>query len=175
MPSLQTTTTALLTLDLQKGVLDLVAASAPDSFMKSVTAAVSHARASKLPIIHIGLAFHPGHPEIPSHLGPNNAFGKAKGSDRFLKGTPDTEWPTEIRLEDELTIIKHRVSAFKTNNLDTVLRSMGVRTVVLCGVSTSGVVLSTVLEAYDLDYDIVVLEDACFDPDEVSAVWRPLH
>lgn len=38
--------------------------------------------------------------------------------------------------------------------------------IVLCGVATSGVVLSTVREAADKDYGIAVLRDGCLDGDE---------
>jgi len=41
-----------------------------------------------------------------------------------------------------------------------------VRTLVLAGIATSGVVLSTLRQAADLDYGLVVLRDACADADE---------
>jgi nicotinamidase-related amidase len=60
---------------------------------------------------------------------------------------------------------KVRVGAFSTTDLDQQLRGRGVDTLVLAGISTSGVVLSTVREAMDRDYRIVVLKDACADPE----------
>jgi nicotinamidase-related amidase len=45
------------------------------------------------------------------------------------------------------------------------LRAQGVRTVTLCGIASSGVVLSTVLDACDRDYAVEVLEDGCADTD----------
>ncbi len=58
-----------------------------------------------------------------------------------------------------------RVGAFATTDLDRMLRERGVTTPVLAGISTSGVVLSTVREAMDRDYRILVLRDCCADPD----------
>ena len=53
----------------------------------------------------------------------------------------------------------------RVNAAITSLRSRGVTTLVLAGISTCGVVLSTVREAMDRDYRIVVLRDACADPE----------
>jgi nicotinamidase-related amidase len=57
------------------------------------------------------------------------------------------------------------VGAFTTTDLDRQLRDRAITTLVLAGISTSGVVLSTVREAMDRDYRIVVLEDATADSD----------
>ena len=60
---------------------------------------------------------------------------------------------------------KQRVGAFSTTDLDDQLKARGIDTLVLAGISTSGVVLSTVLDAFDRDYRVIVLSDACADPD----------
>jgi nicotinamidase-related amidase len=60
---------------------------------------------------------------------------------------------------------KVRVGAFSTTDLDARLRERGVDTLVLAGISTSGVVLSTVRDAADRDYRIIVVADACADLD----------
>jgi len=62
-------------------------------------------------------------------------------------------------------VTKRRVSAFAGSDLDVVLRSLEVDHLVLAGISTSGVVLSTVRQAADLDYRLTVLADGCADPD----------
>ena len=56
---------------------------------------------------------------------------------------------------------KLRVSAFAGSDLEVILRSRMIDTLILTGIATSGVVLSTLLEAADKDYGIVVLSDAC--------------
>ena len=68
-------------------------------------------------------------------------------------------------LPDEAVIVKRRVSAFSGSDLDVLLRGAGANALVLGGISTSGVVLSTVRQAADLDYRLTVLADACADPD----------
>ena len=79
-------------------------------------------------------------------------------------------------------VTKRRVDAFATTDLETVLKARDVTTLVLLGIATSGVVLSTVRWAADADYDMVVLStvrwaadadydmvvvaDCCADADE---------
>jgi nicotinamidase-related amidase len=65
----------------------------------------------------------------------------------------------------DISVRKTRVGAFTTTDLDQQLRDRGVNTLILAGISTSGVVLSTVREAMDRDYQIVVLGDASADPE----------
>jgi ureidoacrylate peracid hydrolase len=68
--------------------------------------------------------------------------------------------------ERELVIDKHRYSSFIGTRLDLLLRANGVRTVVVCGVATSGCVESTIRDAFMLDYYVVVAGDACGDYDQ---------
>lgn len=65
----------------------------------------------------------------------------------------------------DITVRKIRVGAFSTTDLHQQLRARGITTLVLAGSSTSGVVLSTVREAMDLDYRVIVLGDGCADHD----------
>ena len=61
-------------------------------------------------------------------------------------------------------MVKHRISPFVSTDLETLLRANGIDTLVLAGVHTSGVVLSTVRHAGDLDYRLVIVRDCCADP-----------
>ena len=65
----------------------------------------------------------------------------------------------------DIIVRKTRVSAFSTTDLDEQLRKRDIDTLLLAGISTSGVVLSTVRDASDRDYRVVVLADASADPD----------
>lgn len=65
--------------------------------------------------------------------------------------------------DEELVVDKHRNSAFIGTRLDLLLRSRGIRTIVVCGVATSGCVESTVRDGYMLDYYVVLAGDACGD------------
>jgi len=67
--------------------------------------------------------------------------------------------------KDDIVVTKRRVSAFTGSDLEVVLRSLGVNKLVLSGIATSGVVLSTVRQAADKDYQLIVLSDCCADGD----------
>ena len=66
---------------------------------------------------------------------------------------------------EEIGVGERRVSAFTGSDLEVVLRSRSVDHLVLAGIATSGVVLSTLREAADRDYRLTVLSDACVDAD----------
>ena len=57
------------------------------------------------------------------------------------------------------------MSAFAGTDLNLLLRANEIDTLVLLGIATSGVVLSTLLEAFDADYRLVVIKDCCADTD----------
>ncbi len=153
--------TAFLTLDLQKGIFGLV----PDSerVMSVAAKAVGFARQNHFRIIHVGLGFSEGHPEIPDFESP---FLRLKQNNLFVKGTPSMEFHGDIFHPDDLVVYKQRVGAFSDNHLELVLRSRRIEHLVFFGISTSGIVLSTLRRAFDLDFRSVVLKDACFDSDE---------
>jgi nicotinamidase-related amidase len=68
--------------------------------------------------------------------------------------------------EGDIVVRKTRVGAFGTTDLHEQLQARGINTLVIAGISTSGCVLSTVPDAYDRDYRVIVLEDAVADPDK---------
>ncbi|UWP79694.1 isochorismatase family protein [Dactylosporangium fulvum] len=79
---------------------------------------------------------------------------------------PGTQVHSELApLPGDVLVRKSRVGAFSTTDLHQQLQERGVDTLVLAGFSTSGVVLSTVRDAADRDYRVVVLADGCADPD----------
>ena len=67
--------------------------------------------------------------------------------------------------EGDIVVRKRRVGAFSTTDLHEQLAARGIDTLVLAGLSTSGVVLSTVRHASDRDYRLLVLSDASADPE----------
>ena len=76
--------------------------------------------------------------------------------------------PSVAPREGEPVIAKHRTSAFSGSAFDTILRAQGIETIILMGHATSGVILSTVRLAADLDYHVIVVEDGCADRDLTS-------
>lgn len=61
-----------------------------------------------------------------------------------------------------------RASVFYGTSLDADLRSRGISTLVMAGISTTGVVLSSVTWASDADYDVRLVRDCCYDPDQAA-------
>jgi nicotinamidase-related amidase len=81
--------------------------------------------------------------------------------------TPETEIHPRMTPEPgEILLTKRRVGPFSTTNLDEILKSQGIDTLILLGIRTSGCVLTTVRWADDIDYKLVVLSDCCADAEQ---------
>ncbi|MFI5140443.1 MAG: cysteine hydrolase family protein [Sphingobacteriales bacterium] len=157
-----TQNTALLVMDMQKGTLGMMPGSA--ELISNVAKAIANARDKKMPVIYVVVGFRQGAPEINMS---NKSF--ATGKERFAGINMDEfmEIHPEIApAAGELTVIKRRISAFTGSDLEVVLRAFGIRHLVLTGVATSGVVLSTTREAADKDFLLTILADGCADRDE---------
>ena len=158
---MQTNQTALLVMDVQNGIVQRYAEK--PEVMVSFQRAVNAARHAGIPVIFVRVAFRDGYPEVSSK---NKSFSAifARG-DLTHSGTATRIHDSVAPRPDEPVVTKLRVSAFTGSDLEVILRSFGVETLVLSGIATSGVVLSTLREAADKDYRIIVLSDACLDAD----------
>lgn len=154
--------TALVTLDLQRGILESVQGSL--IVIPNASKAVEIARKNLFRIIHIGLGFSKDHPELPNFDFPSPLL-RVKQNNLFVKGSPSAEFHEAIVQPPDLVIYKQRISAFSENHLHLTLRSCKIHTLVFFGISTSGIVLSTLRQAFDLDYQCVVIQNACYDMD----------
>jgi nicotinamidase-related amidase len=155
-------TTALLVMDIQVGVASRLPLS--QTYLPLIRKTITTAR-SHMKIIYVTVSFRPGHPEVAPTSAP--AFTGGKANSLFVAGSLETAIePSIAPIEGDIVVEKKRVSAFTGSGLDVILRGLGVKTLVLAGMATGGVVLSTVCEASDLDFKIVVLDDLCVDPDE---------
>ncbi|MEF5838641.1 isochorismatase family cysteine hydrolase, partial [Escherichia coli] len=83
-------------------------------------------------------------------------------SGRFRTGLPVEGLAIE---RGDLFYACPRASVFYGTALDADLRTRGVSTLVMAGISTTGVVLSSVAWASDADYDVRLVQDCCYDPD----------
>lgn len=147
---------ALLVMDVQPGIVGRIPDG--DAFVARVRAAVESARKRQIPVIYVVVGFRAGAPEVSPR---NKAFGNALKS-----GVMFTDAQPLIPPEDgDVIVVKRRVSAFTGSDLEVVLRSKNIQHLVLTGIATSGVVLSTLREAADKDYQITVLSDLCADSD----------
>jgi nicotinamidase-related amidase len=155
------TATALLIMDVQQGIVERYASD--DSYLARLATAITAARGAGVAVIYVTLAFRPGYPEVSDH---NKTFAAIKGTGRFTQGDPALGVPPAIApAPGEVTVTKLRVSAFAGSGLNVVLRAGGTGHLVLAGIATSGVVLSTLRQAADLDYQLTVLADGCLDGD----------
>jgi nicotinamidase-related amidase len=80
---------------------------------------------------------------------------------------PGTQIHDQVAPQDKDIIVrKVRVGPFGTTDLDEQLRARGIDTLLLAGLTTSGVVLSAVRDGHDRDYRLIVLADLTADPDQ---------
>jgi nicotinamidase-related amidase len=154
--------TALLVMDMQAAIVaGLPGAS---EAVDNVAKAIAFARSINIPVIYVTVGFRAGFPEISPN---NKSFTAFKDT---LSGTKPEEFTAiEASLAPqpgEVIITKRRISAFTGSDLEVILRAQGIQHIVLSGIATSGVVLSTLREAADKDYRITVLADCCADRDE---------
>jgi ureidoacrylate peracid hydrolase len=78
-----------------------------------------------------------------------------------VRGTWDAQTIDELKpSDDDHIIIKRRDSAFQDTELRVWLQSIGVNTLVFCGVDTSICVETSVRDAFNLGYDIILISDA---------------
>jgi ureidoacrylate peracid hydrolase len=124
------------------------------------------ARERRVPVIHV-ISHHDEEYASPvvteqklRHGLPMEKDGRAlRDAPYCLKGTWGAElYGIDARLGEEI-VIKHRYSAFKGTNLDLILRSAGIQTVVLTGVATNACVESTGRDVYMHDYYLVFVSD----------------
>jgi nicotinamidase-related amidase len=155
--------TALLVMDYQSDILARLGDKAAPA-VERVAGLCAAARAAHLPIIYVVVAFRPGYPEMSPR---NPALSVVARDGRLLLGSPGTAVADAVRpAEGDVVVVKHRVSAFAGTDLEMVLRARGIDALILCGISTSGVVLSTVRHAADADYQMFVVKDCCVDADD---------
>jgi nicotinamidase-related amidase len=155
--------TAVLIMDYQNDIVSGVTARYPH-LMDRAAAVLAGARRAGLPVIYVVVRFRPGYPEVSAR---NKIFSSLKASGRLAEGTPGAEIHASVAPQaGEIVVTKRRVGAFSTTDMETVLRAHNVTTLVLLGIATSGVVLSTVRWAADADYELLVVDDCCADGDE---------
>jgi nicotinamidase-related amidase len=161
--------TALLSMDMQTAIISIYTKDEPE-FLPRVARVLKAARKNSLRLMHVQVGFRPGLPEVDLR---NQLFGAIKNSPQWqqiFQGPGGAIHPDVAPEGDEIVITKHRIGAFAGTDLDMILRANAVDTLILLGIATSGVVLSTLLHASDADYKLLVVKDCCTDLDsEVHA------
>ena len=154
--------TAVLAMDFQTDIISRLGDRGP-AIVERAASLVAAARAAHAQVIYIVVGFRPGYPEVS----PNNSnFATIAQSGKFT-APPGADIAAAIApAAGDVIVQKHRVGAFLGTDLDQILRAQRIETLVLAGLSTSGVVRSTTRYAADADYKLVIAADACADPDD---------
>ena len=154
---------ALLVLDYQPAWIQTLSDS--DALLSRAAQAIATARDAGAQVAYARVAFtQADYVAVPAH---NLIFSQLASH----AGALDDDAP-ETGIDDRVApapgdkvVRKTRVGAFARTDLDEWLRALEIDTLILAGISTSGVVLSTVCDGADRDYRLIVLADACADRD----------
>jgi nicotinamidase-related amidase len=127
------------------------------NIINNTATAIAKARVAGVLIGYVRVGFSPDYREVAANSG---LFNGVKNAGLFKLGT----WGTEVHPKlapkpQDYDIIKHRVSPFYATTLESILGANKITKLVLCGVSTTGAVLSAAKDGHDRDYDIVILDD----------------
>jgi nicotinamidase-related amidase len=120
---------------------------------------VEAARAAGVTIMHAPITFAAGYNELSKH-----PYGILKGvvdGSAFVKGSWGAAIVDELTPEDGDILIegKRGLDTFASTNLDFILRSKGITTIVLGGFLTNCCVESTMRSGYENGYQVITLTD----------------
>jgi biuret amidohydrolase len=163
-------TTAVITVEMQRGVIgDQVEGSGNGALVEAATNAgivpatqsiLRAARKTGARVVHATVTLRPDR----AGLSVNNRMMASivRNKDQMLVGTPSVELIPELELapEDLLMNRVHGLTPFGGTELDPVLRNLGIKTLVLTGVSVNVAIMGTTIAASDLGYQVVIPTDA---------------
>ena len=168
LPALDPKRTALLAMDFQNGILPH--APEPDALVERVKGAIADVRAAGGTIGYVRVAFtEDDWAAVPET---NKAFSAASAAKMLHHEHESTQIDHRITPEGgDIVVRKVRFGGASTTDLFEQLTARDIDTLVLSGISTGGVVLSTLMDAADRDFRVYVLTDGVADPDpEVDRV-----
>ncbi|MEU5028138.1 cysteine hydrolase family protein [Streptomyces milbemycinicus] len=162
LPTIVPERTALLAMDFQNGILPI--ATEPDALVDRVKGAIADVRAAGGTIGYVRVAFtEDDWSAVPET---NKTFSMVAATKRMHHEDAATQIDERIAPQDgDIVVRKVRIGAGSTTDLHQQLRDRGIDTLILAGISTGGVVLSTLIDAADRDYRVIVLTDGVADPD----------
>ena len=154
-------TSALLVMDVQVGIVDRYANDT--ELVARLRRAIESARRASMRVIYVVVGFRNDYAEVSAN---NRGFSAIAHTGAYSDGDANRAVHPDIAPQPgDIIVTKKRVSAFAGSDLDMVLRSQQIDHLVISGISTSGVVLSTIRQAADLDFRLTVLTDGCADGD----------
>lgn len=150
----------LLAMDFQNGIVGM--APEPDALLERVKGAIADVRAAGGTIGYVRIAFTED--DLAAVPETNKAFSRIAEVGGMHHEDAATQIDERIAPEaGDIVVRKTRVGGMSTTDLHQQLTGRGIDTLVLTGISTSGVVLSTLLDAADRDYRVIVLSDGVAD------------
>ena len=162
MPNLDPRTTALVLIDLQNGIVgrDLAPRSGPE-VVETAKALARRFRAAVAPVVLVQVGWSADGADLPSQRVDEPMALPPGGVPAIWTALVDG-----LREQGDLTVLKRHWGAFTGTDLDLQLRRRGVKTVVLGGIATNFGVESTARSAWELGYDVVLVEDGCTATEE---------
>ena len=151
---------ALLIMDYQVGIADKLQEF--DSIVEKTNLAIDAARKSGIKVIFTKVSFEIGFPEVGVNT--ISSFQQAKAKNLFSGN--QSKLVSQVNVEaGDIIVNKKRFGAFAGSDLNLILHAHGINNLIMGGVSSSGVVLSTLRLAADTDYRVTILSDCCADQD----------
>ena len=173
--------TALVTIDMHRGHLDMDVATMPATpedasrVIRNARAALDFARAREIPVIHVILVYRkiknigsegmlsPYWKAMHAAQGEKDRLTPGRKStvrEHNVEGSPGTQIIPELYREGDYVIdSKKRLDCFYGTDLRQLLDALSVKSVVLMGINTNTCVLNTAFTAFNFDYRVVVLSD----------------
>ncbi|GAB6855086.1 hydrolase [Asaia astilbis] len=156
MPAFDPKTTALILIDLQKGILSMpVTPHSGKDVLNHGSTLAEQARQAGAPVVLVHVGFAPDFSDAP----PQNVDSPLAHTSPLPADWSD--FAPELQQDGDIVILKRQWGAFTGTDLDLQLRRRGIKTLILAGIATNFGVESTLRHAWELGYDVVVPEDAC--------------
>lgn len=132
-----------------------------DQALAAAIRVLGHARQAGIPVIYTNVVYH------SSGMNGGRFYEKAKPLRHFLSGSPLGAWAEGLQpTENELVVSKQYPSAFFGTSLASTLNSLGVDSTIITGLTTSGCVRATCVDACSHGFIPIVVEQACGDRHE---------
>nr|WP_231942280.1 isochorismatase family cysteine hydrolase [Cupriavidus taiwanensis] len=160
IPPIVPAQTALVVMHYQTDILALFPSVAP-TLLANTRKLCDAARSQGVSVYFAKIHFSPGYPEVS----PLNRNGQ--GIKRLGLFVDDQVSPELGRRDSEPLIVAHRASVFFGTDLQVRLSAQGIDTLLMVGIASTGVVLSSVAYASDADFRLFTVKDCCYDPDQV--------
>jgi nicotinamidase-related amidase len=152
---------ALVIMHYQADVFSILFGEQPSPLLDRCNALIRRWRATGRPVLFPNFSLGKEYEHAPPAT--NRQISPYLPTGHFRTGQPVQGLAVE---PGDLFYACPRASVFYGTSLDADLRTRGVSTLVMAGISTTGVVLSSVAWASDADYDVRLIRDCCYDPDQ---------